>query len=272
MKKAFVTLLACLSLTFSSSLSAKDKKLVDAVKSSVGILYSQTSTGSMTMHCTVTAFQKITETDLDTKVTKPVAYRFLTAAHCVGDDIVSKEKSADTSRDTYFITFDESGKEPKKFWPAKPIFVGYQSRGEDFAEFEVESNESWTIVPLGDERKASDGDDIVNVSVPLGLGKQLLYGTISKVFLDRPVQQDTINWKGAIMLQLPGINGGSSGSAIVSEDQKSIVGILVGTIGGNTIVAVPVSRFIAVRKAVGERKYKYFQPTVEVNPDGSPAQ
>jgi hypothetical protein len=97
----------------------------------------------------------------------------------------------------------------------------------------------------------------------------VLHGQISNIFLDRPIIQGSINWKGSIVLQITGINGGSSGSAIVVEDQKAIVGFLVGSIGGSTIVAIPVSKFIAVRKAVAEKKYKYYQPTVELNADGT---
>ena len=106
----------------------------------------------------------------------------------------------------------------------------------------------------------------------MGLGTQVFHGTIASVYLDRPIVEGTINWKGSMTIAIFGINGGSSGSAIVHEGQKAIVGILVGTIGGTTITAIPVSRFHAVRKAVAEGKYKYYQPTVQENPDGSKAE
>lgn len=266
----FLTALLIASFFCFTPVEARDKQLVERVKSSVAILYSQDSSGGLNMHCTVTAFEQITkDITIAGKPTKLVTgYYFATAAHCIGDDNVPKELAADTKTTPFFITYDHS--KVKTFYAAIPVFVGYQSRGEDLAMFRVNTNEEWPITPLGDEKKASDGDEILNVSAPLGLGKQVLYGNIASVFLDRPLIQDTINWTGTITLSLPGINGGSSGSAIVSEDQKAIVGILVGTVGEQTIVAIPISRFKAVRKAVEEGKYKWYQPVVQTNPDGSP--
>jgi hypothetical protein len=106
----------------------------------------------------------------------------------------------------------------------------------------------------------------------MGLGKQVLMGNIASVFLDRPIVQGDINWKGSMTLALTGVNGGSSGSAIVSDDQKAIVAILVGTIGETTITAIPISKFKAVRKAVAAGLYKYYQPTADLNPDGTAAE
>lgn len=241
----------------------------DEIAHAVGILYSQNSQGGMTMHCTATAFERI---DTDVKGVKtPKAYRFLTAAHCVGSDDTSKERSANPSTTPFFITFDEGGKEPKRFYPATPVLVGYQTRGEDVAEFEVATTDVWPVVPLGDEKKAKDGDSFVNVSAPLGLGKQTFRGQISSVYIDRPVISGDINWRGSIALQIVGINGGSSGSAIVHDKQHAIVGVLVGSIGGSTIIAVPISKFTAVRMAVIAGKYRWYVPETSINPDGSPA-
>lgn len=271
MKHLLASLLTAALLFAASPAEARDKKLTEQVKSAVAILYSQDGSGGMRMRCTVTAFERIVVEDDKTKISAITGYRFITAAHCIGNDDKSKERAADTQQTPFYITFDES--EMKRFWPAAPIFVGYQSRGEDIAEFEVKTSEDWPIVPLGDEKKASDGDEIINVSVPMGLGKQVLMGNIASVYLDRPINTDDgINWKGSMTLALTGVNGGSSGSAVVSDDQKAIVAILVGNIGGTTITAIPISRFVAVRKAVAEKKYKWYQPVVQTNPDGSTAE
>jgi trypsin-like peptidase len=272
MKRLLATLLV-LTMLLPVPSFARGTKLVNQVTNAVAILYAMDASGGMMMRCTATAFEKI-----GGKPDKPepgveyiAKYRFATAAHCIGSDNVTKERAADTKNIPFFLTFDESGLAPKRFWPARPIFVGYQSRGEDFAEFEVQSAEEWPVVPLGNEKDADEGDEFINVSVPLGLGKQVFYGTIASLFLDRPVVQGDINWKGSITLQIIGVNGGSSGSAIVHTDQKAIIGLLVGTISGSTIIAIPISKFKSVRKAVFEGKYKYYQPTVELNPDGTDA-
>lgn len=267
MIRVLASLLTAVLLCIAVPAEARDKQLTEHVKSAVAILYSQDGSGGMRMHCTVTAFERLVQEDPATKISTIIGYRFVTAAHCIGKDDTGKEKSADTKQTPFFITFDESG--TKRFWPAKPIFVGYQSRGEDIAEFEVATSESWATVALGDEKKSKDGDEILNISVPMGLGKQVLMGNIASVYLDRPIVQGDINWKGSMTLALMGVNGGSSGSAVVSDDQKAIVAILVGTIGETTITAIPISRFKAVRKAVKDGKYRWYQPVAQENPDGT---
>jgi hypothetical protein len=241
-------------------ISAADKVFVDNAKAAVGLLYSQDESGGMRMHCTVTAFEKTLK-----------GYNFVTAAHCVGSDDTTKERSANPFNISFFITFDEQ-KTAKRFFAATPVFVGYQSRGEDFSVFSVETTEKWATVNIGDESKLQDGAQYWNIASPLGLGRQVFEGLISSMYLDRPLISGDINWKGTLVLQQTGVNGGSSGSALISKETRSIVGFLVGSIGGSTIVAIPVSRFIAVRKAVEAGKYKYWTTQQDLNPDGTPKQ
>jgi len=242
--------------------ATNDHAWIEKAKMAVGILYSQQEDGGMRMHCTSTAFDK-TEN----------GYLFVTAAHCIGSDDSTKEHSANPYSKSFFISFDETGSNAKKFWPASPIFVGYQSRGEDFAVFKVLSNESWPTIALGNESTLSDGAQYWNVASPLGLGRQIQEGIISNMSLDRPIMSGNINWKGTLVLQQAGVGGGSSGSPLISKEQKKIVGFLVGTIGSNTIVAIPVSRFLAVQNAVAKDAYKYWKAvrdnSQDLNPDGS---
>lgn len=222
-----------------------DQGLASKVMRSVGLLYSQTEEGSMRMRCTTTAYAK-----------EHNGYMFVSAAHCVGDDDVQHERSADATKTSFYITFDE--KKVKKFYLAKPLLVGYQHRGEDFSVFHVDTNEEWTTIPLGDEQKAKEGTSIINVASPLGLGKQMFRGTISSLDLDRPIIENDINWQHSMLLSIQA-GPGSSGSALVAEDQEAIVGFLVGTIGGNNIVGIPVSRFKNVLKMQKDSKYHWYQ-------------
>lgn len=238
-----------------------DKEFVDRSKQAVGLLYSQDESGGMRMRCTATTYQR------DVKATVYV-YRFLTAAHCIGSDRRDKERSASTANIPFFITFDEPNG-AKKFWPARVLWVGYQSRGEDIAAFEVRSEENWPTIPLGHENTIKDGAPYWNFASPLGLGRQVMEGIVSNVNLDRPLVEGDINWSHTLVLQQAGVNGGSSGSAIVAKETRAIIGALVGTIGGSTIIAIPISRFIAIQEAVDAGKYKYYVPEVNVNPDGS---
>lgn len=254
--------LLVMSMLMNASAFAAAPSFIDTAKMAVGILYSQQEDGGMRMHCTTTAFEKTA-----------TGYLFVTAAHCIGNDDRGKERTANPYNHTFFISFDETGTHAKQFWPASPVFVGYQSRGEDFAVFHVVSNDVWPTIPLGDETSLTEGAQYWNVASPLGLGRQIQEGLISSMSLDRPVTEGDINWKGTLVLQQAGVNGGSSGSPLVSKDQHKIIGFLVGTIGGSTTVAIPVSRFIAVRAAVAKDAYRYWKSVrdenVDLNPDGT---
>lgn len=222
------------------------RSLVDKAQAAAVLLYSQTDDGSLRMHCTATAFEKTAK-----------GYLFVTAAHCVGEDRQSKERSADPTKAEYYVTFDPKG--TKAFYPAHPVFVGYQSNGDDFAVFEVETTEHWQTIPLGDEKKEKDGSAIINVASPLGLGKQVFHGYISKLEIDRPLVEGSINWKGAMFLSIDA-GPGSSGSSVIAVDQRAIVGFLVGTVGGKNVVAIPVSRFVTVRAKIAKGGYPYWEP------------
>jgi S1-C subfamily serine protease len=236
---------------------ANTEALIDKASQAVVLLYSQDSGGGMKMHCTATAFEKSAK-----------GYLFVSAAHCIGNDDTLKEKAATGKNIPFFITFDETA-QVKKFHPAKVKWVGYQHRGEDLAVFEVETKEKWHTIPLGDEKKLKDGASIINIASPLGLGKQVFAGYITSLFIDRPIVQGNINWRGAMFLDI-NVGGGSSGSALISDKQEAIVGFLVGTVGGSNVVGIPVSRFKAVMSAVAEDKYKWYSPDdAMVNPDGS---
>lgn len=231
--------------------AAQTPTLASRAKAATAILVAQTESGGMNVLCTSTAFEK-----------KGKRYHFVSAAHCVGSDNVTKEKSADGSKTSFYVTFDETV--VKAYFAAKPIYVGYQHRGDDFSVFEVlvkdregkEIDPQWETIPLGDEGKEVEGNTLINPASPLGLGVQLFRGSISSLFLDRPVIQGDINWHGAMLIQMPGSEGGSSGSALISESQSAIIGFLVGTIG-NSVTAIPVSRFKDFLQKSREGTYRW---------------
>lgn len=225
-----------------------DVSLAGQAVRAVALLYSQDEAGGMRMRCTATAFER-----------KKKGYRFVSAAHCVGDDDRQKERAATGENVPFFVTFDER-RGAKRFHPATVEWVGYQHRGEDFAEFSVLTEETWEVVPLGNEKALEAGAKILNIASPLGLGIQIIHGSITNLYLDRPIIHADINWKGSMLLSLATVGGGSSGSAVISEEQRAIVGFLVGRIGDSNIVAIPVSKFRTVRKAIETKTYKYWVP------------
>ena len=210
---------------------------------STALLYAQEEGGGMKMRCTATAIEK-----------NATGYIFVTAAHCACED--NDEKLITSPLKTFFFITGDEGVS-KDFLRATVTGCGYQHRGDDFALFQVDTKAVFPIIPLGTDPKILDR--IVNVASPLGLGKQVFFGTVSSPTLDRPVIQDDINWTKAVLLQLFGVNGGSSGSSAVCLDQRAICAFVVGNIGETNIVAMPVSRLIELRKALNAKSYKWYR-------------
>lgn len=235
---------------------ADNAALTAKAQKAVGILYAQGMQGELQMRCTATAFRKVKDT-----------YEFVTAAHCIGDDNKDKERAATGLDIPFYITKDEPGG-VKIYRRAEVKWVGFQSRGEDFAVLTVEANDEWEVIELGDEKLETSGALITNVASPIGLGFQIFHGNITSLNLDRPVVDNRgINWRGALLLDISS-NGGSSGSALLSQTHETIIGFLVGAIA-NTVVGIPVSRFKAVRAAVEKKTYRWWVPDTNISPDGS---
>jgi hypothetical protein len=211
----------------------------------VALLYEQDGNGGMHVLCTATAIEKH---DLD--------YTFVSAAHCAVMDDTEKHKAKANSTE-FFITSDES--DTKSFLQADLMAAGYRTDGDDFSLFKVHSTKAFPIVPIGVDSTNLAGEQVVDVASPLGLGKQTFYGRISSPRVDRAIKEEDINWTHAMLLQLPGTDGGSSGSAIVCLSQQAICGFLVGTENKSEIFAIPASRFKRFWDEVKAGKYKKFE-------------
>jgi len=223
----------------------------DVYYPAVVLLFSQDDAGDMHMRCTATAVEK----DGD-------VYSFVTASHCAStDDSFSHKAIADNT--AFYISPDESHQ--KDFIRAQVEACGSQSRGDDFCLLKVRTDHIFPIVSLGRDSTAIGGEEVVNIASPMGLGKQVFYGRVTSPRLDRPVvvEDSDINWTNTMLLELPGTNGGSSGSAVVCLEQRAICGFLVGTIAKTTEVAMPVSRFEKFETEEKTHKYKYFDPDPE---------
>ena len=256
MKLFLAAILLCATSLF-AQVSKEDVAYVNTVfYPATALLYSQDDSGEMQMHCTATAIEK-----------NKTGYLFLTAAHCGSVDDLSKN-TVSPEQTFFFISPDENGS--KSFLKAVPVGAGFRHKGDDFMLFQVDTDKSFPVIPLGKDAVAME--QVVNVASPLGLGKQIFIGTVSAASLDRPVIEDDINWTGATLVELFGVDGGSSGSAMVCLDQKAICALIVGSIGGTTMVSVPVSRLIKFREELNAGTYKYWQPDVYAAPKpGEPA-
>jgi hypothetical protein len=251
MKKLIAVLLLVLILLPNSVRSAETRpQFVQKVYASVALLYKQTEDGGMKMTCTATAYKKLD---------KDAGYRFVSASHCVSGETDQEQKAS-----KYFITFDTTGE--KTFIPASLVMAGDRKVGDDFSIFEVKTAAKLETVPLGDSDKLTIGDAVVNVASPLGLGKQFFQGYISDTVVDRPpLDAGDVQWKDVILVAIGG-GPGSSGSSIVSEDQRAIIGFLVGSFGeGSNIghIVVPVSKFKKFETAVDNHTYKKTPPKSE---------
>lgn len=222
-----------------------DSEFVDKVLyPATVLLYSQDDTGNMNMVCTATAVKKTGD-----------VYLFATASHCVAEDDTDSHRAV-AEKKFFYVSSDDV--DQKTFLQAKIVSCGYQSRGDDFCLLSVKTDQSFPIVPVGVDAVSRGGEEVVNIAGPQGLGKQVFYGRITSPKLDRPVVVSDINWTGAVLLSLPGTNGGSSGSSIVCLSQHAICGFLVGTIDKTTMVAVPISRFKKFWAEVDAKTYKYY--------------
>ena len=245
MKKLLIAFVCSMSLL---AQPAAAKSLVEKARDATAILYSQSTSGGMRMHCTATVFEAYEQ---DGKK----GYLLVTAAHCVAVDnlITSKVKVSGAS---FFISFDN---EPKQvFHPVHVEGAGFQSRGDDFAVLHAFTDEEWEVLELGDVSSLKPMDEVLNVSAPAGLGLQVLKGHISLVSIDRPVKVRGLNWQYAMLANL-GSGPGASGSAVVSIEQEKIIGFVVGNIIGNpTTVVLPVSRFALFIQLARLGQYAWF--------------
>jgi S1-C subfamily serine protease len=216
---------------------ANVQSVASTLPASVMLLYSQANDGSMDFRCTATAFESPNPN------IKPRAGRrfFLSASHCVTE---RTEHGTRPSKGPFFLSDDVAGE--KRFVEAELIFAGSEADGYDLLILEAKS--SAPALHLADERSYSAGTQVLNVASPAGLGKTLLSGTIAILSVDRPliVRQENINWRGSLVLNLAVI-GGSSGSAVVTQDSGRIIGVIVGYMEGAPIcIAVPASRLLEI--------------------------
>jgi hypothetical protein len=238
---ATIVLGLVLAVTTPAQTSTVHQQFVQTVYDSVALLYGQDEAGGMKMTCTATAYEQLAD---------KTGYRFVSAAHCVAGKSDREQKA-----NKYYITTDELG--AKTFFNATLIEAGDKSVGDDFAIFEVKTPKVFLVTPLGTSKSLKVGDKVINVASPFGLGKQYFEGYISEAKLDRPpLDAGMVTWTDVMLVEI-GAAGGSSGSAIVSEDQHAIVGFLVGTTN-TTIgaICIPVDKFKVFEQAVKAGTYK----------------
>jgi Trypsin-like peptidase domain len=244
-KKFLTTLALTLFLTVACFGQAKSNAeyIKDTLYPAVGLLYSQDSEGGMKMRCTVTAIDQ-----------KDGVTTFLTAAHCGCTDTEEKKQTSPEKGVVFYITGDDP--DDKDFEKATVTGCGYRTKGDDFMFLTVKSKKPFPTVKLGHDPELLD--QVVNVASPLGLGKQAFLGSVASPKLERPLVEGDINWTGIVTLQMFGVNGGSSGSAVICLNQQAVCGTVVGSIGGSTMTAMPVSRLKTVYDGIQNHTYKYW--------------
>src|SRR5260370_2323516 len=244
--KVLLTAFLPLVASFAQTPPTDDQYIEQVLYKATGLLYNQADDGAMHMRCTVTAIEKTQK-----------GYIFVTAAHCVGSDDAEKEKVKPDK--TYFLISEDRDGGSRDFMKAKLIGAGSQHESDDFALLEVETEQQFPLVAVGNDVSDHSGQPIVNVASPLGLGKQTFKGIVSSPKVSRPVVDGDINWTEAMAIQLFWANGGSSGSAIICLQQRAICGFLVGTIGGRNTLPIQGSRFKVRREAIAARTCEIFK-------------
>lgn len=163
-------------------------------------------------------------------------YLFLTAAHCVI-----------RNNGPMFLSTDANN--PEIYYPAYIQGYGDLDKDQDFAILYVQANPgTFTTVKVG-SNPAQDGEAVLSVSAPAGVGKATLRGTILMTYMnhDRPLNLNDgfhDNWQGDILFNTVGEAPGGSGSALICEDQMKICGIFVG-MNSTSMIAIPIEKFEA---------------------------
>jgi S1-C subfamily serine protease len=179
----------------------------------------------------------------------------VSASHCVST-FNPNQNRVEIPGVPLFISYDADG--VKVYHPATVVMAGAQGKGDDFAILHVATDDEWPLLRIGDHSRIKQGELVINVAAPKGLGLQVFFGYVSMINMDRPIQSNGINWLGATLLQIPA-GPGSSGSAVASEKQGAIVAFIVGGIRDNpSAVAIPASRFLQFRKSVEDGDYEWF--------------
>src|SRR5271168_352944 len=165
------------------------------------IVYRQDDNGGFNPVCTATSFAHV-----------DAGYVFASASHCI-----------ELNRD-YYVS---DGTQPYTLLPVSVVQRGNQAKGLDYAMLLVPTDHKFPLIPLGKDPSSLLGEPVVSVSAPLGMGKQVLRGFISSPHIDRPVPvkdengKPFGNWAGGMLIQMPGINSASSGSAVVCVQQQA---------------------------------------------------
>ena len=245
MKLAMLVVALCLMVgSAAAQVSVSDQNYINnSLVPATGLLYSQDESGNMRMRCTATNIEK-----------NATGYVYVTAAHCACKDDPTKG-TTEFEPAFFFITTDDTG--TKEFMSAKGVGCGYRTKGDDFVLFQVDTKKDIPVIAIGSDPKVLDR--LVNVASPLGLGKQVFLGSVSSPVLNRPVVIEDINWTGVVLLQMFGVDGGSSGSSVICVDTHAICAFVVGSIDKTTMVAMPVSRLIALRRKIADGTYKYWK-------------
>lgn len=111
------------------------------------------------------------------------------------------------------------------------------STGLDYSEFYLRTNKQYPVMELGDESDARLGDKTIDVNFSLALAKYVSYGRVSS-----EVSKDG-EAKGRLGVDQFDSHG-ASGSSVVDERTKKVIGIVVAGVDGATTATwvEPISR------------------------------
>ena len=213
--------LVVLFLVVGASASTELTTLFQHISPSVGALYAHSSGGDLNYLCSATAIGR------EGKMTV-----VLTAWHCVKKDVA------------YMVSFDGRRLTPAHVWKGPHYEMAPKESPREFNEpetdmalFLTEANDV-PVISTGTDADVKVGDRIATVGFPLGVAKISYEGIVAGRY-NRP-GADQHNY---LLLQIFGAPG-SSGSAIIDQRTKKIIGVLVGArqqAGLPVIFATPIS-------------------------------
>jgi hypothetical protein len=187
------------------------------------------------------------------KGTAPGRFEGITAAHCVIESLNA------ISTSPIWVTIP--GHDTK--YLAELFVVGNPLKGHDFARFYVDLDIRMATIPLGDERFLNDGDPVLSIAFPWGIGPSCFSGRILKVAANANCpNNDGMTCLGMIFFDMSHA-AGSSGSILIANGR--IVG--VHSVGNGRLgFATPATRIAAPDKLALLLDKRAPSPTVEPTP------
>ena len=217
------TILAILSVIMLTVLPAWAgyETLFSQVKETSWAIYVR-STGGMNAVCSASAFRS-----------DPEKTYLLSAGHCfIGNDLKRTDFLVTQDHRTFYkAALHKTGLKPQpRANPTSDDMNDYT--GDDWSIVQVEIGNQ-AVLPLGNSKELSLGEDLIAIGVPFGMDFLAVQGIVGS----KDLSLSKLTWNHYYGANIYGA-GGNSGTGVVSVKQKALVGIVVAGPGNQSSMMI----------------------------------